>query len=110
MQGKLKYLLVGVIRKLEAKRYRKVVKIITIITTIVAITSTAFRFGIHMYIFNKFDIKTDQASSIGIIGGADGPTAIFLTGSSPLYLTTIVFALLSIIGLLYLFFTKKLQK
>jgi len=97
-------------RELEVKRYRKAVIVIAIIATIGALTSASLRFGIQMYIFNRFHIKADQAGSIGIIGGADGPTAIFLTGSSPLYLATIVFTLLSIVGFLYIFFTRKFQK
>lgn len=33
--------------------------------------------------FNSDYMKSKETSSIGIIGGADGPTVIFLAGKSP---------------------------
>lgn len=54
-----------------------------------------------------------NAASIGIIGGADGPTAIFLTGQimrTPLFSTMIVaFLSFGITGLVLLF-TRKPKK
>jgi len=34
----------------------------------------------------------DEAASIGIIGGADGPTAIFVSGGFPLWLMALLVA------------------
>ena len=51
-----------------------------------------------MHALNKSD--NYQSTSLGIIGGADGPTAIFLTGNPWLYfLGTKVFFLLVLLAL-----------
>lgn len=42
-----------------------------------------------------------EAASIGIIGGADGPTAIFLTGGFPWGLLIGGFAIGLIVGILW---------
>ena len=46
-----------------------------------------------------------EASGIGIIGGADGPTAIFVTGS-PLWLIVLAVVAVVVVGLV-LALTKK---
>lgn len=44
-----------------------------------------------------------KAVSIGIIGGADGPTAIFVTGPAPvLWLKILLAAAIAAIGILFL--------
>lgn len=91
-------------------KYRKVVTILTIITTIVTLISTAFGVGIRLYLLYKYNISANKASSIGIIGGADGPTAIFISGIPFSHYLTIAFALLSAIGITYLIFIKRTQK
>jgi Na+-transporting methylmalonyl-CoA/oxaloacetate decarboxylase beta subunit len=64
-----------------------------------------------MYIQNRFQIDTDNsASSIGIIGSADGPTAIFISSSRYTNAITIIFGLLSVVGIIYLLITKKLSR
>ncbi|HHX62233.1 MAG TPA: sodium ion-translocating decarboxylase subunit beta [Epulopiscium sp.] len=51
-----------------------------------------------------------EAKSIGIIGGVDGPTSIFITSSLSLNVFTGIFGVILITGLVYLFFTKKPKK
>lgn len=91
-------------------KLRKVIAILTITTTIITIISAGFDFLIPMYLSYKLRNEVGKASSIGIIGGADGPTAIFVTSRSFPYLITVIFALFSIAGVLYLFFDKKVRK
>ena len=93
-----------------AKRHRKIIVALTIITTIITIVSASWEFIMRMYIQYRFQISTDNynsASSIGIIGGADGPTAIFLSGKQYSSIITLLFALLSAVGIIYLILTSK---
>jgi len=39
-----------------------------------------------------------EAASVGIIGGADGPTAVFVTGSPVWLIAAIVVALVVVVG------------
>lgn len=88
----------------------KVVTIFTITTTIIALISASFNFLLPMCISYIFRKEVREASSIGIIGGADGPTAIFLAKQTSSHFITIIFSVLSIVGVLYLFFARKATK
>lgn len=90
----------------KAKLSAKIVIIFTAICALVAFISALFSFLLPLYLTYKFNIDTRDASSIGSIGGADGPTAIFLSGQSSSRLFTAIFSLLTILGIIYLIFTK----
>lgn len=62
--------------------------------------------------FWLFWIFKKEAASIGIIGGADGPTAIFLTSSVPYIASfmTILVGLLFVIGIILIFKQRKNKK
>lgn len=47
-----------------------------------------------------------QSSSIGIIGGADGPTAIFMTGSGLLPIVIIGIAVITAVAAAFFFYKK----
>lgn len=85
---------------------RKVITLLTIIFVIITIISFGFNLLIPKLIAHRFKIDTDKASSIGIIGGAYGPTFIFIKGIVHPYMFTFIFALLSLLGFLYLFLTR----
>ena len=55
------------------------------------------------------NIESQAASSVSIIGGADGPTSIFIAGkvASPLYAAIVVGVILLIAGLLLLLKKRK---
>ena len=58
--------------------------------------------GLLLMLFNK---SYNAAASIGVIGGADGPTAIFVTtkpSSTPLFMIYGSFILLGVVGFLLL--------
>lgn len=96
--------------KLANTKFNKIVTIMTIITSLITILSALYIYLLPKYIINKFDLNMGKAASIGIIGGADGPTSIFVTGNHFTSATTIIFFIISIIGISYLLFTKKRVK
>lgn len=56
-----------------------------------------------------FNVKSNVASSIAIIGGADGPKSIFIAGKigAPMYGAIIVGIAVFVIGLLLVLLKKK---
>lgn len=89
------------------RKYNKIITILTIITTILTLISIFFRFILPIYLSYEFKINTNKVNSIGIIGSADGPTSIFIGNMQALNNSTILFALLSVIGIVYLIYIKK---
>lgn len=55
-------------------------------------------------------MNTSDTSSIGIIGGADGPTAIFISGNPIFVIIEIILILFLIFGVFYLIFKKRDHK
>lgn len=94
---------------MEKVKSRKTVIIFTIISTIITLVSVGFNFSILRYLSYKSDVKVAQASSIAIIGGADGPTAVYIASRLSPHIFTGVFGLISIAGMIYLFFSKKTE-
>jgi len=88
---------------MEKAKLRKLVRILVIISII--FVSLYFLFP--MYISYKFNREVEKDATIGIIGGADGPTAIYLGSQASSYIIPFIFILLIIAGVLYLYFTKK---
>ena len=59
----------------------------------------------EVYPMNPF---SSNGASIGIIGGSDGPTAIFVTGRFSWYLPVLIVAgIAALVGLLIWYFKKK---
>lgn len=92
------------------KKHRNIIKVITVISIIITAVSAASDFLIRTYIAHRFKAKISPHSSIGIIGGADGPTSIFVAGDSSHHLITILFGLLSVAGAMYLVLSRKSRK
>lgn len=92
------------------KKSKKVIALLTIITSLITFISLSYNCFLQKYASYRFNINSKQAVSIGIIGGADGPTAIFIASKSYSNAITIISALLSIIGFVYLFYIKRFQK
>ena len=83
----------------------------TVLKTLCIVSGVVFAALAIILVISAVQVsKTVNAASVGIIGGADGPTAIFLTQkvmSTPLFYTVIsIFLLFSGTGLVLLF-TKK---
>jgi Na+-transporting methylmalonyl-CoA/oxaloacetate decarboxylase beta subunit len=95
---------------MRAFKNKKVITVLTIITTLITLISASFNYFLRMYVSYRFNIDSNKAALIGIIGGSDGPTSIFIAGMPSSSSITIIFALLSIIGFVYLISMKKFQK
>jgi Na+-transporting methylmalonyl-CoA/oxaloacetate decarboxylase beta subunit len=95
---------------LKVKKVEKIIIALTVATSIITIISASWKFIMRLYIQYRFQIDTDNsASSIGIIGGADGPTSIFISGYPYSGIFTIIFALLSVAGVVYLLVIRKVN-
>ncbi|MFY9380670.1 MAG: sodium ion-translocating decarboxylase subunit beta [Eubacteriales bacterium] len=86
----------------------KVATIFTVLCALMAFVSVFPQIIFSLYLSNKYNVDTANASTVGIIGGADGPTAIFISGQIS-YLFTAVFVLLTILGIIYLVINKYKQ-
>jgi Na+-transporting methylmalonyl-CoA/oxaloacetate decarboxylase beta subunit len=93
----------------KKENFTKIVGILTIITTIITVIVVAFNFLVHRYILYKLHANISEVTSIGVIGGADGPTAIYVTNQSSANMIIVTFSLLSITGIAYQIFAKKQQ-
>ncbi|MDK2801606.1 MAG: hypothetical protein PWQ70_3225 [Clostridiales bacterium] len=87
---------------MKKEKSTKMITIFTVICALVAFISLFFSSLLPLYLSYKFKIDIRNAGSIGIIGGADGPTAIYVSGQSSSHLFTAIFALLTILGFIYL--------
>lgn len=60
-------------------------------------------------LFSLINIKSEAASSIAIIGGADGPTSVFVAGKvgQPLYVAMIGGVVIIVIGIILLIIKKR---
>lgn len=85
----------------------KVVGIITIISAIAALISEIFYFILPILLSHSFQPTSDKPNSIGIIGGADGPTTIYIAHQPSLHLFTIIAAMITVAGIAYLFIKRK---
>lgn len=90
---------------LRLKKYRKVIFILTIITTIIAIMGAGFKLLMTLILKNRFNMDIKDASSVGIIGSADGPTSIIISNKPYSGSITMVAGVLSVIGIIYLIVT-----
>ncbi len=88
------------------KARRKIVTLVTIISSIITVFYSGFYFILPFYFTHclKQDIS---AASIGIIGGADGPTSVFIASAPKSNFILFIFFSLSIIGIIFLVKTRK---
>jgi len=92
---------------MRSKKIKKVVFLITVLSTIATIIGLTYDYLLPIYLSFKFHTDLSDAASVGIIGGADGPTTIYVSSSQDSHLITAIFALLSIAGVTYLILTKR---
>jgi Na+-transporting methylmalonyl-CoA/oxaloacetate decarboxylase beta subunit len=95
---------------LKKSKFTKVVTIVTFVATIITFISVVVSFLIPLCLSYKYHPDSSKVTSIGVIGGADGPTAIFVTNQLYPYLITFIFALISMVGIVYLILAKKATK
>ena len=83
-------------------RIRKIVMVFTVLCIIVFVVSRI----LTIYLSHKLNSDISEASAIGIIGGADGPTSILISGANISLKHAAIFGLLSAAGIIYLIVTK----
>ena len=89
---------------------KKAVTIITAISSAVTVLVALLHFLLPAYLLHQYRIDAKGASSIGIIGSADGPTTIYVSGQSSVWQIAAVSGLIAIAGIAYLIlprFTKQ---
>ncbi|WP_246240513.1 sodium ion-translocating decarboxylase subunit beta [Anaerocolumna sedimenticola] len=89
---------------------RKLIIIITVLSIIISLFQAAYKFLLPIYFSYKFNFDLKDASSVGIIGGADGPTTIYVAASQAGNFLTIIPAMISIVGVIYLIKTNRKRK
>lgn len=95
---------------MKKNKFKKIVTILTVICALIALIGMFSDSLLSLYISRKFNVDTRNARSIGIIGGADGPTSIFLSGHTSFPWFTVIFSLLTVLGVIYLITTKYKEK
>lgn len=84
----------------------KVITIFTIIFGIMALICGFFSFILPHHLSSFVNKTANDVGSVEVIGGADGPTAIFLSGSTSFHWFFVIFALLTVLGITYIVTTK----
>ncbi|NLY44035.1 MAG: sodium ion-translocating decarboxylase subunit beta [Clostridiaceae bacterium] len=95
---------------MRKEKAEKIIIVFTVISALVAFISAFFSLLLPLYLSKKFNTDARNAGSIGIIGGADGPTAVFVSGKSSFPLLTVISVLLAIPGIIYLVVAKYREK
>jgi len=90
------------VKSMKKGKSEKIVSAFTIVCALITLVSVSFDLLLPLYLSYKFNIDARDAGSIGIIGGADGPTTIYLSGQFSLRFFTTIFALLTMLGIIYL--------
>lgn len=86
----------------------KIILIISVASALISLVIGICEYLLPLYLTQKYNLSPN--SSIGIIGGADGPTAIFVTCnlSNSLPIAPIFF-LIAILGVVCLFFIRRFK-
>lgn len=87
-----------------------VITILTIICALITFIGGFFGYILPLYLSCKSNTYINNVDSLDVIGGADGPTAIFISSQFPFHLLTAIFGLLTIIGIMYVVITKYKEK
>lgn len=88
------------------KIIRKIIIISTVFFGAAAAIGISYEYLLPLYLSYKLNTDLSDASSIGIIGGADGPTSIFVSGSVSPGITSMC-AVIAAMGIAYLIITKR---
>ncbi|NLZ82508.1 MAG: sodium ion-translocating decarboxylase subunit beta [Clostridiales bacterium] len=92
------------------KKLTKIIRVLTIICALITFVSVFSKSLLKLYFSYKFNTDIKDASAVGIIGGSDGPTAIFLGSKSTTHWVPIIFAILTSLGVVYLIVDRRRNK
>jgi len=87
----------------------KVITVLTVLCALIALISALPSTLLSLFLSYKFNIDTRDAASIGIIGEADGPTVVFVSGQFSSGLFAVIFAMLTVLGIIYLVIAKRAE-
>ncbi|MBB2182932.1 sodium ion-translocating decarboxylase subunit beta [Lachnospiraceae bacterium MD1] len=91
---------------MKLRYVRLIAIVITVISILATIGMVVLNRMVPLFLSHMLKMDVREASAIGIIGGADGPTSIYITGYNSSILT-VIFAFIALIGICFLFFTRK---
>lgn len=95
---------------MKNERTYTIVTTVTVISIFITLITGGYDFILPLYYSIKYKLDLNGASSIGIIGSADGPTSILITGTQYIYYIRALFALISIGGISYIILSKRKKK
>ncbi|SDY90953.1 Na+-transporting oxaloacetate decarboxylase beta subunit [Proteiniborus ethanoligenes] len=95
---------------MKNRKLTKAITAVTVTCTLIAVISAFSSYLLPLYLSYKLNKDIRDAGSVGIIGGADGPTAIYLSGQISSHWVTVIFAALAILGVIYLIAVKNSVK
>ena len=95
---------------MKKKKLNRVITALTIICALITLFSVFFESLLKLYFSYKFNSDIKDASSVGIIGGSDGPTEIFLGSQSLTNWVPIICAVLTGLGVVYLMVERRRNK
>lgn len=92
------------------KKLARIVRVLTIICALITLLSVFYKSLLKLYFSYKFNTDIKDASAVGIIGGSDGPTEIFIGSQSTTHWVPIIFAILTVLGVVYLIVDRRRDK
>lgn len=91
---------------MKNRKLRKLLTVLTVICALITVISLFFDILLSLYAWGKFNAYIKDSNTIGITGGADGPTAIILAGKFTSWWISVVFAMFTVLGIIFLVSTK----
>lgn len=91
-------------------RRLKLIKVFTYINGVITVLLGLMYVFKRFMLFKMLEISNDNASSVAVIGGADGPTAIFLTTNQGGISLEILILIFGVITTVLFLLDKKVKK
>lgn len=92
------------------KMLTRIIRALTIICALTTLFSVFSKSLLKLYFSYKFNTDIKDASAVGIIGGSDGPTEIFIGNQSTTHWVPVIFAILTGLGVVYLIVDRRSNK
>lgn len=92
------------------KTMTKAVFILTLICGLITFICLMFSYILPLFLSHRYDMGVKNANTAGVIGGADGPTSVFVSGGSSFCWFAAAFAVLTLLGIIFLIINKKNNK
>ncbi|NLX76764.1 MAG: hypothetical protein GXZ01_05225 [Clostridiaceae bacterium] len=90
----------------KGKSIRIIIAVLTVMSGLVPIVNLLYGSLLPLFLMNKYEVKVTGANLGGVIDGPDGPTVAFMTTKPSFPWITAFFALLTVLGIVYLVVTR----